>query len=542
VRPDCADDVFAIRLSHVTQTELLDALRATERLSVDATDNGFRLSRRKDYFDQGRSLLERYYGRLFENVFVPMEAAAQKVSELATLPDSDRGQSLMSFWDASEAKKKVDPQGFDIAKLTYGCLGPGDIPFAALITPKKLAEQGSRGVGKVVYTTIDDEPSTFFPSGKRDLLLPFRRVPEGLPGPPTLAASKLTVEPLTGGTVFRMLFGYPDDKFGLAFIPTLTNLRHSNIGTASVETVFSRSEMAAYRARLKATESAVHVFRGEQTVTVRKGTLRVSEALIDVAEKADENLIAYVSPLSDHLLNTHPERSLKSVIEDVNRADFDPASEHFIVQQVLHENYGPPPANTVWASVSGHRAGPVLVCRTETDFLDTLVNGPAGLSSLVENEAIKGSAPLIADVTQTIAAMKLSAWNGSIFSWRLFRYVDPTAMFPFARAMAVSPSLCQAVEALADKGSVEIAFNDLERPARREFELALQQAGERNDFASTFDPIFVSDSVRRGGLLPHLAIRFARDGQRYSFDIIDPGTKRVDWHAWMNNVQPVAPH
>lgn len=527
VRPDCAEEVYAIRLSRTSAQGLIDALRATGRLTLEADGATWRIRRSEGDRDEDRDLLGRYFGAIFRPVLDDRAAAAQRVRTLLGLPEEAAKR------EAAALRTSDKPE---VARLVRGFFS-SSVKYAQLTLPTVLSE-GPATIGRARQLRVASTPDLFFPRGLSSRVPPFSGQSLAFPSPPDIAAAKIGFDPASGAAALRMCFGFSDDSLGLCLTNPLDILRAPSVTPPTTSEVHTRASLARFQARIAQTETALRSDVCGKTVPVPNRSLRLTEAALLIAKAADQDLVAYVSPLGERPLAKFGEASLRSLVLAAGSGAFD--SEFF--NRALQERTGMlsrPITPRAEPTVSAVAVGSVVVLRPEADYLDLMLDGPPALPGTLENQALNGREPSLSELLTHVAELKIGSWRGPTFSSRYFPYTNPLALYPFARVWRESPMLAKAIAAPESISTYEIPVSQLEPNARRDLATALQSAADLCDNASRGFQVLSAGDLARRGKLGKVSLRVSREKERILFELLLPvnSVPKPIWAAWAERVR-----
>lgn len=516
VRPDCADEVYAVRLKGVTPQSAIAALRDTGRLDVTAVGKGWRISRSSGDRDEDRSLLARYLQASFAGFIDARTTAAKRVVALAGRPAEEIDLAL------------TEPSEANI--LARVCVGYFEIPFAALTLPPRAAG----APGKVFSIQIAEDPEAFFPGGRRDTKVAL--APTTLKEYVVGAKVKIAFDPITTFGTDLVVFDITGKYAGQVIAIEKRSLLLVPPGPPKPEAVLPTRYASALRERFRVTESVLANY--QDSVALPNVPIHLGDALLRAAEASGKNLLAYASPLSDRCLSAADHRSLSNIIDVANHGNFDAEFDRLVVR----ERCGSEPgwiAHSDWPAFSAKSTTDILVLRSEADFLARMVDGPAALPTTFENARYAGKKIPLGQLAAFVAEQKLDAWNGSTFSSRFLDFTNPTSFFPFARALTESPAFARLISGAKMGTPLETPVDNLDRNAKNALLNGIARAGAKCDARiDVVDPLHVVRMVR-DGRFTNMHLRVTRDAARLDFEIFFKVPARGDrafWRAWVTSV------
>lgn len=518
VRPDCADEVYAVRLKGVAPESVVKALRDTGRLDVTSVGKGWRISRSPSDRDEDRGILARYLQASFANFIDARTTAAKRVVALAGRPHDEISLALAK---PSETNT-----------LALVCVDHFEIPFASLTLPPRAAG----APGKVFSIQISEDPEAFFPGGRRDTKVAL--APTTLKEDVVGAQVKIAFDPITTFGTDLVLFDLTGKYAGQVIAIEKRSLLMVPPGPPKPEAVLPTISANDLRERLRVTEAVLADF--QDSVALPTVPLPIGDALLRAAEASRYNLVAYASPISDRCLSSADHRSLSNMVDVANHGNFDAEFDRLAVR----ERCGTEPgwvAHSAWPAFSAKRTENILVLRSETDFLSRIVDGPAALPSAFENARFAGKRVPLAPLAAFVAEQKLDAWNGSMFSSRFLAFTNPTSFFPFARALTESPAFARTIGAVKAGVPFETPIDGLDGKARNALKNGILRAGPKCDarLGDVVEPLHVARMVR-DGRFTGMQLRVLKGDGRLDFEIffkVPAQGDRTFWRSWVMSVE-----
>ncbi|MGV3614570.1 MAG: hypothetical protein ACO1SV_04460 [Fimbriimonas sp.] len=529
VRPDCAEEVYALRLQAATTEQVLAALKATGRLDVGKEERGWTIRRSPQDRDDDRAALQRYLNPVLGRYARVRTAAARQVVQLLNEPPDVAEREI-------DRMRRQEGESRDVAALVYLTLSAKELPFASLALAAPLAGSDPSRIGKAVTFSAAQNPDWFLPpkANGRIAIAPTTR-PDLLLG----ATAKIMLDPVAVRGSDRILFDFGGELAGQVIASEHRALLTYWPLPPRPEEVLSRQERPSYRDRIAQTAEALAPDGAGEACVMPAGAVHVSDALLNAAQAVGQNLVAYVSPLSNRMLPGVGKRSLRNIVATVNEGGFDPEFDRLATRERCGMEFGASPKVAYWPGLSAHRSGPILTIRTETDFLDRLVDGPPTPPKSMMNLRAFGKAVTMASLVEHVAALKPNAWTGSTFSSQYLGFTNPTSFYPLARAFAKSPALLERFRGMASGEALDLPLDRWDAATKRELEAGILKAADKCDaIADQVDPLHTARMVR-DGRFSRMVLRVTRDGDRYGFRLflqLPQREGKTFWTAWTKGV------
>lgn len=536
IDPSAQEDIYALRLKSKTWDEVRNALTSDGRLAIAKNDEGVWIVKRDgNNADAERRQLNQYSKAVQSTIYEVYGRASKRAAEFLRLPNDMLDSDLSNL--PVESGSRLTDAANELIRL---CVGTRDRSFTSLGMPAIVtAPDRTTPFSTLERRSLYNARFGFFHDGDLSQF----RIPFGSWANADAAQretlsrnfevlSKLCLDPLTLSSSFRLLGrspGNPDLIFSFgqeAIAPTRFPVQ------VLPERVLTPTEMDALKAREKATGEAGEALAKESPLPVR--TMRVSEALLRIAEDRDFSLVYQVPAFTDWPLDAAQQRSIPRVIRDsMSRLD----------RRFLREGAFERAAITDGGSDLGLQlptrltlasAGDVFVVRNEYRFLDGFQVGNGALPLRLSNEVLAGRKVSFEGLAKEVAGLKMSGWKSSLFSSGFLDYCNPVTFRPIAETMEASPKL-RAFLKSGGKPNASIQIPDLEERARAILIQSMKMASGYSDATSglAYDPICSALSFQDLNKNGKIAAALESDGLKVTIWM----ENRLIWSTWARNIQ-----
>jgi hypothetical protein len=534
---ECADDIYALRISGQAWPQFQKVLSADERLQFQPTAEGWRIERAVKSKTSEASCLRKYLAEGAAQIYDLYGTTAQRIRQIDALPTEERDRQSIS----SETARTDSPTEAARKYITYLWYS-NEIPFISIAAVAlATAPNTEPSFGKceetdllrasVWYNTRGTLDGIKFPGGFNAERMgegPFR---EFLRKQAVLY--KIVLDPLTFSAESRItVWG---EQFLAPMQPeTISPGRSSFHIKIPQEKVWTAAALTDIRKRAAETIGSLSA---NTPVQLPSRPLRISEALLLAADESKSELVFNVSPFTDLVYQYDQPVSLAGIVP---RADTKKAVQSWlslnVAQRSSEENSQEvAPALDMPHTLSATSVDGTVVVRDEIRFLGGLCPSPPGFTSL-DNAKLRDGEISLKSLADHLKGIDPSNWKTSFFSSNYLHTCNPVAFRPFAMAWQNSTKLQRIVKEARSGNPAELKFSDLESAGQSAFTRAMEAAAPHNDSLQY---------VASGGL-----IRFAashpensetsmiveRDGNRITWTFRNPRAKI--WTAWTIGVEP----
>ncbi|HVT11884.1 MAG TPA: hypothetical protein VHE55_06430 [Fimbriimonadaceae bacterium] len=531
VAPSCADETYAIRAENTDWDKFRAALQADERLEISETKHGWQIERSVTVKRDESRARDAYASYALNTVHEFFAGIAQRCAELEPQTQQEREAAV------EKARKDAgnDPLKADIAQQLYLFSAEHDMPFSDLAIPSIVTDSSMSGFGRVLSTNLYAARYAFVPDGD---LAKFPLAPRDLVGSDAKRRwadnvhllFKLAWDPVTLQMAYRfVMFEGPAVTVqmggdGIDFVPKRFHL------TIPIDAVWSATQRSALAARAVASAKALKTEAATASATMPGRSVRAGEALLRAAEAGKANLVYYVSPMTDYLLPNEENRSIASVVADVDKGQIEAAA----LQQAVNERTGTKsfamgPSFVQPATLTATASGDFCVIRNEMRFLDE-PDTQTLISTEIENGLLANKPTTL---EQIAGAVDKASPSGHVSSDAL-DFCNPVAFRPFASALEASPDLMKVALAATETKVEEIPLSKLDSAARSRLLSEIQRCSPLCDATTgfAFDPLVVPQLIDQFG--GDLTLRIAKGRGSVTFSVLH--LSQVLWTATAKNL------
>lgn len=536
VAPSCAQETYAIRAEGVDWDKLRAALGADERLSITDTKHGWQIERSVTVKRDESVARDRYSNYALNSTHSFFAGVARLCAEMESRSQEEREAAVeKARKDAGMEQPKADAaQQFNLYSAEH------DMPFFELSLPAVLTGPGGGGFDRVVSTNLFDARYEFIPDGD---VSKFPLIPKSLAGSDAQARwarsvkvlLKLVWDPIVMEMAYRVVITSDPVQFALNapypvdFVPKRFHL------SIPVDAVWSKGGLEALSSRLKATGGVLNGDALKVAGVMPRRTVHVGEAILRASVAAKENVIYFVSPLTDYPLPITDAMSIADIVGIVNQGKVDGKELAQATSERMGSRPYAPKAPTFHspATLTATISGGFCVIRNEMRFMDGFCDAPAILSSEFENDLLHDEMPKLGQLAAEVAKSPLPVGVSS----DALDFCNPITFRPFAAALKASPALLTTVLGLEANTTESIPFSKLDSGARSALLTELQRCATVCDAVNGVecDPLILSAYIDGTGTQDlNLTITPTYNG----FSFVLNHLKSALWRATIKNIKP----
>lgn len=537
VANDVSDDLYAIRINHLSWPEFRASLTQDERLEVEPKGDRWMVRRNRTNRQREQKQFEAYIGSFATSIRKTYSQAAEACIDFEKRPPAEQKRieaELATPNHRSNLSKEAD-------NLVYLYESAHDFPWFNIGVPWQLSLRNEPVLGRPTVVNLIDARYAASPSGDLLPLYAWRNPgkqasEEALLGwaKSIRATAKFIVEPVTLAGTYILVMDLPEDGkyFSLNIgrepvVPTRVRVE------VKPTTVWKADELKAIDSRAQGTVPGADI---ETAFPARP--IPASEAMLRWAKATDQNIVAYVSTITEPSVAASAKKSLQDMAKDINAGKVDATHANLaMVERTGSLNLlGVQPALATVPRITLSKVGSVLVVRNEWRFIDQSGGGSGVLTSRDFNTFLDDKKPTIDRVTELVAKLDLSRWKNSIFASRDLSVCNPISLRPFAMAYRTSSAFREAISKAALRKPLDLPVTAIGEGAAIELERGLIESAPLNDAKGSCeeDPISAPLAWSQAPLNDR-RIRVFRLADGLSVQFIVRGI--TIWETWLGNVE-----
>lgn len=532
VSDECAEDLYALRITNLSGPKLQKAIASDERLTATPLGDGWKLERSIKSKTAESASLRRYLASAASQIYAVYGPTMERIRKIDVLPKEERDRLGMAAASSSGASPE-DRASNHMTYLWYS----NEIPFimiaaVALSTPPSIqpifGHANTTDMLSAVpwFSAKSSIEDIRFPGGVDSKSMGEARFREFLRN--NSVVSKILLDPFTLCAEQRVtLVG---DELLAPLQPEVISPGRSSFRIkVTPDQIWTKTGLSEMKTRLGA-----QVPSGAKSALPGR-PIRVSEALLRIADANQEDLIFHVPSFTDLVYRYEDPVSVPDVIAKTDTRKVEPYwLDLNVAQRVTSvDSQTKSAAIEMPQTLSATLSDGVLVVRDELRFLDELSSSPTGLA-VADNASLHGEMVKLKRLAADIQKLDIPSWKTSLFASNYLHTCNPIAFRPFAIAWVQSPMLKDITSAMAQQKSAQVRFDDLEKGTKAALLKALEECSSLNDSLPYLaDARSIRQRLSRPNS-PGLTIQIQRSENRMTWTLREADS--LIWSAWTTGV------